>query len=303
MLIIFIAYFFLATAISANKVLLGFLPVTFFVGIRMLCAGIIMIVYNYFKSTRMRFSYFKRDIPKIITIALFTTTIPTLLKNYGLKHMFSSKATMIGSVDPFVTAIYAYLLFSQKLDWKKFLGIVVGFLGVTLLIVAKSPIEEPLLAWLQISWPELALIGSVAIGRYGWILIRSFLKEERYKPTEINGLSMFVSGILSLAIFGLSGATKAIQIPSITTFALLFAYTVIAGNIIGYALYAISFKKYNITFVSLAGFSIPLFVTFIGWTLLGEPITSTFIISTIMIFAGLLIFHTDGLKRAIYQKK
>jgi len=301
MLIIFIAYFFLATAISANKVLLGFLPPSFFVGIRMLTAGLIMITYNYFKSNRMRFSYFKKDLPKIISIALLTTLIPSILKAYGLKHIFSSKAALMGSLDPFITAIYAYILFSEKLTWKKLLGIMVGFLGISLLVIAKSPIEEPLLAWFEISYPEIALLGATAIGRYGWILIRSLLKKERYQPTEINGLTMFISGTLALIMSYFIDPISSIYIPSIPKFLGLFVYTILAGNILGYALFAKSFTKYQITFVSLAGFSIPVFVTIIGWTILGEPISSTFLLSTLIIFAGLLLFHFDGLKKAIYK--
>jgi len=299
---IFLAYFFLATAISANKALLAFLPPSFFVGIRMLTAGSIMIAYNYFRSKRMRFSYFKHDILKIIIISLFTSFIPSILKAYGFKHMFSSKAALMGSIDPFVTAIYAYILFSEKLTWKKFLGIIIGFLGITLIVVSRSPIEEPLLAWLQISYPELALIGSVAIGRYGWILIRSLLKKERYKPTEINGLTMFVSGILALITSYFIDSPGSINITSIPKFLSLFTYTIFAGNILGYALFAKCFATYNITFVSLAGFSITIFVTLIGWLFLGEPITPIFVLSSFIIFAGLVIFHLDGLKKG-YQKK
>jgi len=306
MIIIFLAYFFIASAISANKVLLGFLPLSFFVGLRYICAGMIMITYNYFTSNRMRFSYFKRDIPKILTIALFTTTIPTLLKNYGIKHMLSSKAAMIGSIDPFVTAIYAYILFSEKLTWKKFLGILIGFLGVSIIILAKKPGEPSLMAWFEISFPELATIGAVIIGRYGWILIRSVLKKDRYTPTQINGLTMFVSGMIAFSYYlytYYTGTAEAIHIPSTTTFISLFAYTVIAGNILGYALYAISFKRYQITFVSIAGFSIPIFVTLIGWSLLGEKITPLFILAAFIIFAGLILFHYDALKKSYLARR
>jgi len=315
MILIFLAYFLLASGISANKVLLNYLSPTFFVGIRMLCAGSIMIIYNYFKSNRMRFAYFKKDLIIIVIISLFTTFIPSILKAYGISKMFSSKAALIGSCDPFITAIYAYILFHENLTWKKFLGIVIGFLGIMLLLLAKSPIEEPLLAWFEISWPELALLGSVAIGRYGWILIRSLLKKERYSSTEINGLSMFLSGFLALIFsYTISLLVKyGITIPgflnaivaqpkntiSLITLSTLFPYTVIVGNIFGYGLFAYCLKKYNLTFISLAGFSIPLFVTLIGWIFLQEPITITFALSTIIIFAGLVIFNLDDILRRI----
>jgi len=300
--LLFLAYFLLASAFSANKVLLGWLPPTFFVGIRMLCAGLIMVIYNYRKSKRMRFDYFKKDLLTICGIALFTTYFPSLLKAYGLSGLPSSKAAMIGSCDPFVTAMYAYALWREKLSFKQFLGIAVGFLGVMLLMASSSMPEQSLHAWLIFSWPELAALGAVVVGRYGWILVRSLLKKERYKPTEINGLSMVFSGVLALATSLVVDPISSITIPSIPKFLLFFAYTIIAGNIFGYGLYAYCLKRYNLTLVSLAGFSIPVFVTIIGSLFLGEHLTFWFVVSSAIIFAGLLIFYRDNLRREKLKK-
>jgi len=49
-------------------------------------------------------------------------------------------------------------------------------------------------------------------------------------------------------------------------------YTVIGGNLIGFTLYSHLLKKHSATFVSLAGFSMPLFVYFFGWLILGEQL-------------------------------
>ena len=302
MYLVFLAYFLLASAFSANKVLLGWLPPTFFVGIRMLCAGLIMVAWNYRKSHRLKFDYFKKDLLTICGIALFTTYFPSLLKAYGLQGLPSSKAAMIGSCDPFVTAMYAYVLWKERLSFKQFLGITIGFLGVMLLMTGGSLPEQTLHAWFIFSWPELAALGAVVVGRYGWILVRSLLKKERYKPTEINGLSMVLSGVLALATSFFIDPISSITIPSISHFLFFFAYTIIAGNIFGYGLFAYCLKKYPLTFVSLAGFSIPLFVTLIGWALLGEQLTLLFAASAAIIFFGLLIFQYDKLRGAYRQK-
>jgi len=295
--LVFLAYFLLASGFSANKVLLGWLPPTFFVGIRMLCAGLIMVLWNYRKSHRLRFKYFKKDLFVICGIALFTTYFPSLLKAYGLKGLPSSKAAMIGSCDPFVTAMYAYVLWKERLSFKQFIGITLGFLGVMLLMTGGSLSEQSLHAWFIFSWPELAAFGAVIVGRYGWILVRSLLKKERYKPTEINGLSMLLSGVLALITSFFIDPISSISIPSTSKFLFFFGYTIVAGNIFGYGLFAYCIKKYRLTFVSLAGFSIPLFVTLIGWAFLGEQLTLLFGASAVIIFFGLLIFHRDNLRK------
>ena len=303
MYLLFLAYFLLASAFSANKVLLGWLPPTFFVGIRMLCAGLIMVAYNYRKSGRLRFAYFRQDLFTIFGIALFTTYAPSLLKAYGLKGLASSKAALIGSCDPFVTAMYAYALWRETLTFKQFIGVVTGFLGVALLLTSGSMHEQSLHAWFIFSWPELAALGAVVIGRYGWILVRSLLKKERYKPMEINGLSMVFSGVLALATSVIIDPISSISIPSVPRFLAFFTYTIVAGNIFGYGLYAYCIKRYRLTLVSFAGFSIPLFVPLIGWLFLGEKLTLLFFGSVVIIFVGLLIFHRDHIRQGMFKKK
>jgi len=189
------------------------------------------------------------------------------------------------------------VLWKEKLSFKQFIGITIGFLGVMLLMTGGSLPEQTLHAWFIFSWPELAAVGAVVVGRYGWILVRSLLKKERYKATEINGLSMLLSGVLALVTSYFIDPISSISIPSTSKFLFFFGYTIIAGNIFGYGLFAYCLKKYRLTFISLAGFSIPLFVTLIGWAFLGEQLTPLFAASAIIIFSGLLIFHRDNLRK------
>jgi len=120
---------------------------------------------------------------------------------------------------------------------------------------------------------------------------------------EINGLSMVFSGVLALATSVVIDPISSISIPSVPRFLAFFTYTIVAGNIFGYGLYAYCLKRYRLTFVSLAGFSIPLFVTLIGWLLLGEKLTLLFVCSMVIIFVGLLIFHRDNIRQNMFKKK
>src|SRR5581483_2603036 len=110
LILIFLSYAFIASGISTNKVLLHYLPPTLFVGMRMLLAGLVLLAFIYRSSERMRWRYIKHDIVLLTLIAGLTTFIPSVLKAYALKNMFSGKVALLGSLDPFITALYAYLL-------------------------------------------------------------------------------------------------------------------------------------------------------------------------------------------------
>lgn len=290
MFLVFLSFALLASGTTCNKVLLYYLPLTFLVGLRMFLAGIISLSLKIKNSKNLRLGYIKTHILQIFLISLFTTFLPAVLKAYALKNMASSKAALLGSIDPFVTAIYAYFLWSEKLTINKIIGILIAMVGV-IILSAKSINLTDITITNIISYPELAAICSVITSRYGWILVQSMLKKELYSPLEITGITMTLSGFIALfaSIFW-EDLSKIFVVYDYKLIPLL-AYTIIIGNVAGYGLYSSMLKKHSSTFVSLAGFSVPIFVFIYGMLFLGEPFSYRFIASTVITLTGLLIFY------------
>ena len=71
----------LASAISANKILLYSMTPTLLVGIRMFSAGLILLLYT-FTNPQIRISWnnIKKNLSSLIIITLTTTFIPSILK-------------------------------------------------------------------------------------------------------------------------------------------------------------------------------------------------------------------------------
>jgi drug/metabolite transporter (DMT)-like permease len=293
---IFFGFALLSSAISVNKVILATLPPTFFVGLRMLMSGVILCALSYKSSPRMKLSRLRQDLPLLIWIACCTTLIPSILKAFGLQNLVSSKAAFIGALDPFVTAIYSYLFWRETLSIKKIIGVLLGFSGAVILCFSHSPIEETFYTLLIFSLPELAAFGSVAIGRYGWICAQIAMKKDRYTPPELNGLMMLISGVLALTASRFVDTVGFADIPLTPGFLGLIAYTVIVGNVIAYTMYAQFLKAYSANFVSLAGFSVPIFVTLYGKIFLHETITTNLVIAALLILAGVFVFFQDEMK-------
>lgn len=210
-----------------------------------------------------------------------------------------TKACLLGSIDPFVTAILAYILLHERLSVVKILGILVGFAGALLVIIGRSSPGETIFCtelWTAFSYPEIAAIAAVITGRYGWMLVQQILRRNRYSTLEINGLMMLVGGtyafITSLYVDQSSFATLQ---PSWSLVGLM-AYTIIVGNIIGYSLFGYLLKRYSSTFISLAGFSVPVFVQFFDWALSGHPLSWTFLIALAIMILGAFIFYSEDLR-------
>ena len=201
-------------------------------------------------------------------IALLTMLLPSLFKAYALKYMLTSKASFFGSLDPFVTAVYAYFLLSERLSKKKILGIIIGFTGTLVFLYSHRPpaSEQELMAWWVFSYPEIAALLAMAIGRLGWMFVQQLIRKERYTAPEVNGLLMTISGILAFIMPFISAGIITLlsfvplinhYLPSYTFLdaasllhlnitpetnlsIIVYAviYTIVVGNVIGYTMYA-----------------------------------------------------------------
>lgn len=287
----------MASAISANKIVMFVLPSTLYTGIRMLSAGLILLAIVGPRNERMRWSYIKHDIRDLFLVGFCTTYVTSLLKAWALKNLLSSKAALIAGLDPFVAALYAYMLWGEKLSFKKWCGLLLGFGGVLILISGHSSVEAMYASIGMVSLPELAAFAAMAIGRYGWILAAQFLKRNRYTSMELNGISMTSSGIVALATaYFVDPIITSVQAIDATTAAAI-TYSVVIGNVISYNVYGYFLKNFSLTLVSLFGFVIPLTVALIGWLFLGEVITQTFLAAAAVTLVGLAVFYADEIKK------
>jgi drug/metabolite transporter (DMT)-like permease len=298
MIDIFLVFASLASAITVNKLLLVNLPPIFFVGIRMLLAGLILFIVLRIKKQRIPWGLVRTD-ALILSGIIIWASAPPLLKAYALKYLPSAKAAYFGALDPFITSIYAYFLFSEKITLRQIIGIAIGVGGACVILMPGGSFE-PWHAFSFFSYPELAALGAVALGRLGWLLAQKILRQGKYSPLQLNAMTMLCCGVLSLGISGIvdRGFFSTIvhdpsQLPLLGWwYVFLLGYTVIVGNVVSITYYATLLKKYPATLLSLAGFSVPLFVAIYGYFFLHEPLSTSFFISCLLTFTGLIIFSS-----------
>lgn len=318
MILLLLSYVFLASGISANKVILYALSPEFLVGIRMAAASFILAAYAYFREGYiLQWKILSKFFAGLVIIALCTTFFPSNLKAYALANMPSYKMAYFGTLDPLVAALYSYVWFHERLSWRQWLGIVIGFCGMLILLSSTTPFEEQLKAFSILSYPELAALSAIIISRLGWIQGQQLLKKEHITPPQFNVFTMGVSGILSLAMVFMRGTYTIIpltfaDIPvlhmhpltllsSTAQLSAFLLYTTLIGNVLGYTLYGYALKRHSATFVALAGFLIPLLVQLVGWLCLGEPLSWAFFVACMVTFVGVALFFYD--ERSAHKNK
>lgn len=282
--------FLFATTVAVNKSILVNLSPLFWVSIRTLAAGIPMFLFILLFRRSFTWTQFRKDLLLLLAISFFTKFLASFLKAYSLKHMVSSKQTLIGCLDPFVAAIFAYFLFGDRLTKMQIVGMFISFGGIVFLLVATAPFEEIAASWGIISLPEIAAFASMIASRYGWLLARNLMCSNRYTSLEMTSINMFLSGLWGISFSYALGICDFCSVPPSGEFWLVFSYAVIIGNIIGYTIYAQFLKMYPVTHLALYGLSYPVFVHLLGPFILHEPLSPVFFIAFGLVFLGIFIF-------------
>lgn len=295
--LVIILFALFASLFTLSKTALEFSEPFFLIGSRMTLAGILLISHQFFFN-RASFKIKNAHILPLVILGLVSIYITNIAEIWGIQYMSSAKACLIYSLSPFIAALFAYWLLKEKLSFKKWIGLCIGFVGLIPILFTHSSSSELAKDLLFFSWPELALVTAVFASVYGWILLKKIVSEYHYTPIMANGISMLVGGILALIHSYISGETWA-PLPIIGgkygAFLECALWMTLISNVICYNLYGYLLKRFSATFMSLAGLVTPLFASLFGWYFLDEVISWHFFASMILFSIGLALFYQEEL--------
>lgn len=298
MFYVILLYALFASVFTISKIALEYTQPFFLVGTRMVIAGIILISYQFFIQ-KQSFSFNRAIWWRILLLATFNIYLTNVLEFWGLRYLTSFKTCFIYSLSPFISALFCYFLFSERLSSKKLLGLGIGFIGFLPILLSHSSSEELGGQFFLFSWAELAVMLAATLSVYGWILLKQLINEHHLSPLTANGISMCIGGILALIQSGLVEEWQPIPTTDLSTFLECTLLLVVISNLICYNLYGHLLKKYSPVFMSFAGFITPLFTALFGWFFLGEIVTWPFYLSFAVVLGGLWIYEQDELKKSI----
>lgn len=295
MIFVILLYALFASVFTIAKTGLQYTQPLFFMGSRMLMAGLVMLAFQYF-FCRDKFYFKKEHLWSILRLAAFNIYLTNALEFWGLKYLTSSKTCFIYSLSPFVAALFSYWMFKEKMTLKKWIGLLIGFLGFFPILLHQTSLEEQTGRFFLFSWAELSVMMAAVSSVYGWILLKQLVKEHRYSPFMANGLSMLLGGSFALMHSMMVENWNPLPVTQIWPFLECAVLLILISNLICYNLYGFLLKKFSPTFMSFAGFTTSLFSGLFGWLFLGETLSWPFYLSTIIVFLGLLIFYQEEMK-------
>ncbi len=318
LIVILLLYMLLASSFTIGKAALFYASPAFFIGVRMIGAGILLLGYQYFFNYRW-WRFDRRDAFLFVQIILFHIYFSFMFEFYALQYVSAAKVCLLYNLSPFITALLSYWFFAERMNIQKWIGLAIGFIGFLPILIEQAPSEDVLGSLAFLSLPEGVLLLSVLSASYGWIVMRRLVNNRNYSPVMVNGIGMFVGGLCALlTAFGgekkfileyapqstegflvnVTHLTKLTDPYSISLLMLIIhaGLLILIANIIFFNLYGFLLRKYSATFLSFAGFSTPLFAGFFDWYFLGESVSRYFFLSIFIIFWGLYLFYQAELK-------
>lgn len=269
----------------AIKVAVLDLPPMLSAGIRFLCAGLIMFVYARWKHRPLP----TRDqICHQSIVGLFLLLGGNGLVVTGSQWIHSSVAALLFATVPLFIGVEELILpGGERLGWSGWLGLIVGFGGVALLVLTGQDN-------LGITFKGA---GIILLGALSWASGTVYSKRILSGGAmEMNlSIQMLTAGIGFLCAGLLLGEVghASISLPG----ALAILYLIIFGSLLGYNAYIYLISVWPTAKAGTYAYINPFVAIFLGHFILQEPITIYVFLGTGIILAGVFLVQFSKIKK------
>ena len=274
----------------AIRIGVGEFPPTIFAGIRFLVAGSLMLAFSVYKKLKLPVTF--SEIMKISIVGLFLLLGGNGCVVWAETRIHSGMASLIVATVPLFIALIELVLPNRSpLNAKGWLGLLIGFAGVALLVFPNS------------SKTPTDTIGIILllIGAFSWAVGSVYSKNFKTSSSIIPNIAIqMLAGGLGLSIVGaFFGEFSAIHVTSKGIGAML--YLIFFGSIVGYSCYVYILQKWPATKAGTYAYVNPLVAILLGALILNEPISISVILSTVVILSGVVLVQTSKTKVKIEE--
>ena len=269
----------------------------FLLGSRMVVAALCLLGYLAWKRpAALRLS--RPLIAMVLVTGLLNFFLTNAFEFLGLAALPSWKTCFIYNFSPFIAAFLALLLLKERLNTQKWVGLLVGTFGVSLIFLPDA--AGALQGLWEIGWPELFVLTAVTLSQLGWTLMRR-MRLNGVDALAANGSGMGLAGGLCLLVSGIHETWQPIPVWDGETAFWGSLYMLIVSNLLAYNLYASLLKRFSSTFLALAGGMTSHFAALLGWVFLGETVHWIMLPAAGIGTLGLLLYYHQELVQEVRE--
>ena len=246
------------TTFLGIRVAVETIPPWFVAGIRQFIAGIILLVILLF-SRKLKWIGWK-NFGNQMVLAFLMLIVANGMTTVAEKYLTSSLASLISSTSPLAVFILSIAFSMQKFSIRGLVGVLLGFSGI--LLIFKDGLQDLLS-------PEYRMgVIYMFIAISGWAFGTIFTKKINHIPQNISLNLFYQFSFVSI---------------------LATVYLAIFGSVIAFFAFHFALKTISPTQISILSYVNTIIAISLGWLILNEPISITFISATVLIICGVFI--------------
>ncbi|WP_347925946.1 EamA family transporter [Pontimicrobium sp. SW4] len=275
-----------------NKIAVGELPPFMLASVRFVTAGVFIFVIA--KALGISLKITKRQLINATIAGFLFLTFGNGIVVWALKYVDSGFAALEISAQPLVILLLMRIHQGKKIQLMSFIGVVLGFIGIYLLVSQKQIIgqENSIIGMLMIfvcmlSWAY----GSLFVGK-------ADLPSNYFINT---GYQMFTGGIMLLIVSALFGESWSLPTEWSSEVQLSILLLILLGSIVAFTSFNYLLKIVSPEKVATSTYVNPIVALFLGWYFLDEQITMQSIIAAVVLLTGVYFINTKK-KLAIFSR-
>ena len=269
----------------AKDVMPEFIQPSGFILLRVTGAAIFFsLIYFLFMNEKVN----KRDIIRLAICSVFGVAINQLFFFEGLNLTTPINAAIIMTINPVLVIIMSSLILFEKINLRKGIGITLGLLGASTLILAGGGINS------ETSYMKGNIFVFVNATSYGLYLVLVKPLMQKYHPFTVM-FYVFAFGLLYVLPFGYNELilVEWVSLPSFIIYEVLFV--VVCTTIIAYLLNSSALKILNASTVSIYIYLQPVLATLFAIVRRSDKLDEIKIISALVIFIGVYLVSVEPL--------
>ncbi len=244
-------------------------------------AIILLVVIGKRASLRLKS---RRDLVLLIAYGLLGITFNIIFFFEGIKRTLSINSPVITSGQPIMTMLFALVFLREAFHPKKFLGMLLGTLGIIIIIIEPlliSGVDGSVGGNLLLVIATIAAVGQTIVGKK---------VVNRYDPFAFTFWAFLVGAASFLPMM----IREYLTIPDLYAALDWRGYLgIVFGSVfssaMAYGLFAWGLSKIDATDTAIFSYVDPIVGTILGAVLLQEPISGPFVAGALLIFTGIFI--------------
>lgn len=249
--------------------------------LRFALASFLLAPFFIAESKKVRID--KKDLPKLIAIGILIITLNITFFFEGIKRTTAINASVLTLIIPMLSVLFGWWFLKEKVFLVNLLGIVMGLLGA--LVIAGVPQLFTGGISSQIMTGNILIILASLSWVIGAIISKKILKN--YSFLVITAIAFLVGTVTFFVPAGIEYSQNPNWISEVTTLGVLgLTFMVLLSSISAYFLFEWGLSKTSVTMADLFQYIEPFVATALAVIVLGERMSTSFIIGAVLIVIG-----------------